>query len=326
MTVVGITGATGVVGGALLRRLVADGYQVRALVRTTEAATLIAGSGAYPVLGDLGDSASMEELTTGCRWVFNVAGVNSMCVDDVTVMEKTNIDGVRKTMEACRRSGVERLVHTSSAVTLGEERGTVGSEQTKHRGSFLSEYERTKFLGERVLFGEAEELDVVAVNPSSVQGPGRSTGTGRIIIDVIRGKVPFLVNTPLSMVDIDDCAAGHILAAERGIPGARYVLSAPPIGIEKALTTAAEVVGRPLNPRMVSPWLVRGLSPVVVQMARWLNPDLPICAEMLRVLTFGHRYDGSRATQELGLVYRPPEQTITRLVEWLDGEGLLGTG
>lgn len=324
MTSVGITGATGVVGGALLRHLVADGYEVRALARTPESAAMVAGLAVTPVFGDLGDPSSLAELTAGCRWVFNVAGVNSMCVDDPTIMEQTNIDGVRKIMEACRRSGVQRLVHTSSAVTLGEEKGSVGSEQSRHRGSFLSQYERTKLLGERVLFEEADGLDVVAVNPASVQGPGRSTGTARIIIDVISGKVPFLVNTSLSMVDIDDCARGHILVAERGVSGARYVLSGAPIGIKRALDIAAEAIGRPINPRLLSPRLVKLLSAVVLPAAKKFKPDLPICSEMLRVLTFGHRYDGSRATRELGLDYRPPEQTITRLIEWLDGEELLG--
>jgi dihydroflavonol-4-reductase len=323
VTTVGITGATGVVGGALLHHLIGAGYDVRALVRNENAAALVARSGASPITGDLSDPASLDELARGCRWMFNVAGVNQMCVSDPTEMERVNVGAVRTVVEACRRGGVERLIHTSSAVTLGERRGSVGAEQSIHRGGFLSEYERTKFLGERLLFESAEGLDVVSVNPSSVQGPGRATGTGRIILDAINGKMPFLIDTHLSIVDIEDCARGHVLAAERGIAGERYVLSAPPITVEAAIDLVEEATGRDMRIRLLPPRLVEAVAGIALPLARIFKRDLPICSEMVRVMSFGHRYDGSRASRELGLDYRPPRETIERLVRWLESENLI---
>lgn len=323
MNKVAITGSTGVVGSALLRLLLDDGYEANALVRSGKAAETVARAGAQPVEGDLLDRQSLEELVDGCRWVFNVAGVNELCAQDSAGMERVNIGAVANVIEVCRKAGVERLIHTSSAVTLGESRGTVGDEESAHRGRFLSEYERTKFLGEQVLFEQAGALDVVAVNPSSVQGPGRATGTGKIILDVLNGRLPVLVDTSLSIVDIEDCARGHLLAASHGIAGERYVLSAPPLRVAEALEAAANATGKPVSVRLLAPGLVAGLGKVIVPLARMFKRDLPICSEMVRVMTFGHRYDGSRAERDLGLSYRPAEETITRLVDWFRSEGLL---
>lgn len=321
--VIAVTGGTGVVGRALLKHLVGEGYAVRALARSGEAREELESLGVNPVPGDLLDAASLGELVDGCTWVFNVAGVNELCVRSPLVMERVNIDGVRNIVRACRQAGVERLVHTSSAVTLGEERGEVGHEGSAHRGWFLSHYERTKYLGERVLFEESAGLDVVAVNPSSVQGPGRATGTGRIILDVVNGRLRFLVDAMVSIVDIDDCARGHVLAARSGEPGERYVLSGSVISVREAVEIAHSALGTSINPHYLPGPVVRALATAAKPISRLLGQDLPFCSEMIRVMTFGHRYDGSRAAEELGIDYRDISETITRTIDWFGREGLL---
>ncbi|MDH3189824.1 MAG: NAD-dependent epimerase/dehydratase family protein, partial [Acidimicrobiia bacterium] len=275
--------------------------------------------------GELADVASLERLAWGCEIFFNIAGVNQMCVRDPSSMERANVAGVDNAVDACLRSGVRRLVHTSSAVTLGERRGTVGNEGSLHRGSFLSEYERTKYLGEQALFAHKGDLEVVSVNPSSVQGPGRATGTGRIILDVINGRLKYLVDTRISLVDIEDCATGHVLAALKGREGHRYVLSGPSVTVRSALETAGSIIGRKLDPTFLPGWLVTAAVQVIDPVARVLGNELPFCPEMVRVLRFGHSYDGSRAVGELGVSYRPIEETIERTVRWFDAEGLLET-
>jgi dihydroflavonol-4-reductase len=178
-------------------------------------------------------------------------------------------------------------------------------------------------MGEEVLFTEADGLDVVAVNPSSVQGPGRATGTGRIILGVVRGDMRYLVDSAISLVDIDDNAKGHLLAARSGISGARYVLSGAVLNVRDAVELASSAVGRDLAPLYLPPTLVKVVASLGGPMARLLHKDFPFCAEMVRVMAFGHRYDGSRAARQLGLVYRSVEDTIDRTVGWFRSEGFL---
>jgi dihydroflavonol-4-reductase len=194
---------------------------------------------------------------------------------------------------------------------------------TNHRGFFLSEYERTKAEAERLLFSEARGLDVVAVNPSSVQGPGRATGTGRIILNAARGKLPFLIDTTISLVDIDDCARGHLLAARRGESGERYLLSGATLTMREAVALLSEVTDHEMSPRFLPIGAVYAIS-VLVEIAFWaIRRRPPICREAVRVIGHGHHYDGSRATTELGLHYTPVEDTIRRTIEWFADEGLL---
>lgn len=323
MKKVAITGSTGVVGRALLQLLVARGFEVRALVRGQPGRDLVEMYGAVAVDGDVLDRDSLRELVRECEWVFHVAGVNEMCVRDPSYMERVNVTGTENMVEACRAGGVGRLVHTSSAVTLGEAKGSVGNEDSVHRGWFLSEYERTKFAAEETVFAMVSDLEVVAVNPSSVQGPGRATGTGRMILDVVRGRIPFLVDADISLVDIDDCALGHLLVAEKGEPGNRYVLNGATVGVRAAVALAAAVVGEDLQPRFLHPTLVGALASVAEPLARRFGREIPFCREMMRVMAFGHHYDGSRARSELGLEYRPIEETIARTIHWFESEGLL---
>ena len=218
-----VTGGSGVVGAALVSHLVEQGHDVVALSRSPVSEARLQGLGASSLRGELLEDRDVRTLVRGADVVFHVAGVNEMCSRDPEFMWQVNVEGTRSVMRACQAEGVGRLVHTSSAVTIGEESGEVATEESQHRGFFLSEYERSKHEAERVLFAEADGLEVVSVNPSSVQGPGRSTGTGRIFLVAANGSLPVLFDTTISLVDIDDCARGHLLAAERGISGRRYI-------------------------------------------------------------------------------------------------------
>jgi dihydroflavonol-4-reductase len=297
---------------------------VLALARSAEAAGVVRSLGAEPIPGDVLDPAGLIPLVAGADRVFHVAGVNEMCSPDPGHMDRVNIEGTRNMVAACRSAGVGRLIHTSSAVTIGERRGTVGAETSPHRGNYLSRYERSKHLAEKVLFDEAGDLDVVAVNPSSVQGPGRASGTGKLILDVLNGRLPLLVETRVSIVDIDDCARGHLLAAEKGIGGERYLLSGASFGIAEVLELLVAVTGRRLSPRFVPGWLAWAGAAGAAIGARLTGRQARLCLEMIRVLRAGHVYDGSRATRELGLGYTPLETTIRRTVDWFQEQGLLG--
>jgi dihydroflavonol-4-reductase len=320
---VAVTGGSGIVGSALLERAVAGGHDVRALARSPQAVAKVEGRGAEPVPGDILDLEALRRLVAGADWVFHVAGVNEMCPRDPAAMDRVNVVGTGNVVEACRAAGVGRLIHTSSAVAIGESQGSVGSEDSTHRGRYLSRYERSKHLSEEVALGAGPGLEVVVVCPSSVQGPGRATGTGKLILDVLRGKIPFLVDTTVSVVDIDDCAEGHLLAAGVGEPGRRYLLNGASLRLDEAIDLITKVTGIDVARRYLPGSVVSALAWLVDGGARLARRHSPLCPEMARVLRHGHRYDGSRATRELGLSYRPIEDTMRRTVDWFQAEGLL---
>lgn len=320
---VAVTGGSGVVGTALVRHLVAEDDQVVALARSPRSAAAVEAMGATALGGDIMDPGSLKDAFSGCEVIYHVAGINEMCSLDPDRMHRVNVDGTRNVVRACQAAGVRRMVLTSSAAAIGEEKGEVATESTPHRGHYLSEYEKSKHHSERLAFAEAGELEVVAVNPSSVQGPGRATGTGKIILQVLTGKLPLLIESQVSMIDIDDCARGHLLAARHGTPGERYLLSGFTTSVSGAVAMAGEVLGREVNVRMLPLPVAWAGAAVIGAVGRVRGKRPRFCPEMIRVVSHGHLHDGSRATRELGLTYTPARETITRMVDWFRSEGLL---
>ena len=325
MSRVFVTGGSGVVGGALVDALRKRDDDVVALARSDAAGAALERRGARVVRGDILDADVLARGMEGCETVYHVAGINALCVEDPSAMLRANIEGPAVVIRAAARAGVPRVVHTSSAATLGEPEGSIGNEQTPHRGWYLSTYERSKTEGERVAFetGRQEGVEVVSVNPSSVQGPGRAGGTARFLLAFLDGRLKLFVNTHISLVDIEDCSAGHLLAAERGRPGERYVLNGMTLTIEDAFALAAEVAGVERSPRLVPRQAATVAGTVVEHAFRLVRRRPPVCREMVRTLIHGHRYDGSRAERELGLRYSDPRDTIRRTVTWAREAGLL---
>jgi dihydroflavonol-4-reductase len=323
-----VTGGSGVVGGAVVDRLVRRGEDVVALARSPAARTVLERRGARVAEGDLLDPDALAAGMDGCELVYNVAGVNRLCIRDPALMLRVNIDGPVAAVRAAARAGIPRLVHTSSAATIGERQGEVGREDTPHRGSYLSSYERSKTEGERAALAAGREsgVEVVCVNPSSVQGPGRAGGTGRILLAFLDGRLKVFVNTNVSLVDIEDCAAGHLLAAERGRPGERYLLNGIALTLTEALALAAEVAGVERRPRLLPRGVALPAASIAEAAFRLARREPAVCREMVRTLLHGHRYDGSRAERELGLRYTEPRETVRRIVEWARATGLLRSG
>lgn len=320
-----LTGGSGFVGGALLDRLVADGRAVRALVRSEAAADAATSCGAIAVRGDVLDPASLAAAIEGCAGVFHVAGVNAMCLRDPSLMLRTNVRGPANVIRAAAAAGVRRVVVTSSAAAIGEARGTVAREDSPHRGSYLSRYERSKHLGERTVLARGAELEVevVCVNPASVQGPGRTEGTARLLLELVKGRLPALVDTTISLVDVADCTEGHLLAEARGVPGERYLLSGATCTTREAVDLVRRLWGRPERVRWIPPALARAGGFGAETLGRLLRRELPVCPEAIRTLLHGHRYDGSRAERDLGLRYTPLASTVERALSWYADRGLV---
>ncbi|HYB49061.1 MAG TPA: NAD-dependent epimerase/dehydratase family protein [Streptosporangiaceae bacterium] len=320
-----VTGGSGFVGGALVDALVAAGRPVRALARSADAAQALRGRSAEPVTGDVLDPGSLARAAQGCSVVYHAAGVNAFCLADPAPMERVNVDGSANVVAAAADAGVRKIIYTSSAAALGEVPGTVGSESSPHRGWFLSEYERTKYLAERRVLHDAAErgLDVVCVSPSSVQGPGRLGGTARLVLSYLNGTMKFVVDTRISFLDIADCTAGHLLAEQHGRPGERYVLNGGTFTTRELIGLLASTSGIQRRVTWLPGRAAMAGAVLIEAGARVARRKPPICREMMRTVLNGHTYDGSRAERELGLHYTPVKETITRTVRWYSENGYL---
>lgn len=318
-----VTGATGFVGRAIVEHLVAAGRPVRALVRSDAAAQKVITLGAEPVSGDLGDPSTLEAAFADCNAVYHAAGVNAFCLPDPRPLFEVNVAGSRAVALAAATAGVGRLIYTSSAVTM--EPGARRDGASGHRREFASEYARSKVEAERAVMQVAAQtgLTVVCVNPASVQGPGRTSGTARLLLGYLNGRLPVAVNGPLNVVDVADCTRGHILAEEKGTGGERYLLCGASTTFREGLALLARIAGIEDVPRFLPAWLAYALAAGVEVAGRARNRQSPFCREMVRTLTQGSPYDGTRATLDLGLVYTPIEASMRRTISWYVEQGMV---
>jgi dihydroflavonol-4-reductase len=313
------------VGRPVVRALLARKRTVVALGRSVDARAHLEALGARPVAGDVCDEDSLVAGMRGCGVVFHVAGANAFCLADPGRLYDVNVSGSRAVVRAAQRVGIGRVVYTSSAAVIGERAGMVGREDTPHRGWFLSHYERSKFEAELAVLSAASAgaTEVVCVNPSSVQGPGRAGGTARLIRLYLDGRLPVFIDSMISLVDVDDCARGHLAAEERGRPGERYLLSGATLSAREALALIAEASGLETRAYAIPGWTAQAGAAVIEALGRVTRRAPPVCRELVRTLRHGHRYDGSRAARELGIDYVAVDETLRRTVWWLAREGLV---
>lgn len=323
MTKAFVTGGTGLIGRALVAALKDRGDAVIGLARSDAAAGKLQALGATPARADLFDERALAKAMEGSDLVFHVAGVNELCPADPRELYRVNVDGAAAAVRAAARAGVPRIVHTSSAAVLGEAKGTVGSEDSPHRGWFLSTYERSKLDGERAALRAGDGIEVVCVNPASVQGPGRAGGTARILLAYLNGRLRAFIDTRMSLVDMADCVRGHLLAAERGRPGERYVLCGATLSSAEAIALVRDISGVDERPRMLPGGIAAAAGTIVETGFKVLRRTPPVCREMVRTMLHGHIYDGSKAARELGLRYTPIEDTFRRTIDWARAEGLI---
>lgn len=320
-----LTGGGGFIGGELTTALLRRGEEVVGLARTDASARALAARGARVVRGDILDVGTLTAGMIGCDLAYHVAGVNSHCPKDPIRLMRVNVAGTENVVRAAARTGIARVVFTSSAASIGEAEGTVGTERSPHRGSYLSVYEQSKHEGERVAFAAAHEtgVQVVALSPSSVQGPPRRGGNGAIIIAFLNGRLWAFVDTYVSVVDVRDVVDAHLLAADRGRSGQRYILNGATMGSAEALQLVANLSGIQHKVPFLPRRMARSAATLVDWVFRAGGRTSPICRARVDTILHGHRYDGSLATRELGLRYTPVAETFRRTIEWAVAEGLI---
>jgi dihydroflavonol-4-reductase len=322
-----MTGATGFVGGALARHLVAAGYRVRALVRPNADLRLLAGLPVQQISGHLGDLSALGQGMAGCEWVFHVAALYSFWGHTWQEFEQSNIQGTRNVMEVAGQASVRRIIYTSSIATLGLNPDHSPADELTRVGlpDMIGSYKRSKFLAEQVASQFAVQgLPVVIVNPSAPVGSGdyKPTRTGQMVLDYLRHRMPGYVDTGLNIVDVDDVAAGHLLAAQKGRTGERYILGGENITLKGLLDCLSEISG--LSPvRLQFPRsLALAFAYLDTGLAR-LNPrHIPTATpETVRLSRRYEFFDSSKAERELGYTHAPARQALAKAVAWYRANG-----
>jgi dihydroflavonol-4-reductase len=323
-----VTGATGFVGAAVARTLVDAGWQVRVLARAGSDRSNLQQLAVDIAEGDLNDPGSLERALSGCEGLFHVAADYRLGARDPGPLYRTNVDGTRNILNAARMAGVARIVYTSSVATIGiPADGTPGEEKTPAAlSNMIGHYKRSKFLAEEVAREAAREgLSVVIVNPSTPVGPGdiKPTPTGQLILDAASGRMPAYVDTGLNIVHVDDVAAGHLLAFERGRAGERYILGGEDMTLQAILAEIARLVGRK-PPRIRLPYaavlpvayLAEGLAALSGRSGR-------VTLEGVRMSRKRMFFSSGKAAGELGYRWRPPLEAFEDALRWFREHGRL---
>jgi dihydroflavonol-4-reductase len=321
-----LTGATGFIGAHVARALLARGAALRCLVRPTSRLDNVEGLEVELLEGDLTDSASLERALRGCRTVYHCAADYRFWARDPQELYRANIEGTENLMGAASRTGVERVVYTSSVGALAVLPGGTPADETTPvtLDKMIGHYKRSKFLAERVAERWAEQgLPVVIVNPSAPVGELdiRPTPTGGIIVDFLRGRMPAYVDTGLNLIDVRDVAQGHLLAAERGRVGERYILGHRNLTLLEVLEMLAQITGRPA-PRVKLPhWVPLAAAAMETGWSRISGRAPRVPLESVRMSRHKMYFDAAKAVRELGLPQSPVEEALARAVAWFRARG-----
>ena len=322
-----VTGGTGFVGANVVRALLKRGVEVRALVRPRSDTRNLDSLEVELVAGDLRDRGSLEAALDGCDMLYHVAAMYALWARNPQEIYDSNVTGTINILEAAGQAGVQRIVYTSSVATIGLPKdGTPGTEEVPlPPEDMVSDYKRSKYLAEQEVLKYAQRgLPVVIVNPSFPVGAWdvKPTPSGQIIVNFLRGKIPAYVDTGLNVVDVEDVAIGHVLAAERGRIGERYILGHTNLTLPELFQLLAQVSG--MNaPRIRIPYGFAYLSACVSEfVARTITHKPPFVTlagvKLSRKRMF---FDPSKAVRELGLPQTPAIEALSKAVQWFRAHG-----
>jgi dihydroflavonol-4-reductase len=321
-----VTGATGFVGGAVVRALVHRGIDVRVLTRTGADLQNLQGLIVEQVEGDLRDQASLRKSLTGCGQLYHVAAHYALWAKDPSIFYDVNVTGTKNLLEAARDVGTERIVYCSTIGAIGiPPEGGLGTEETPVSFEKMAgHYKRSKYLAEQEVLTLAKAgLPVVIVNPSAPVGASdvKPTPTGQVIVDFMKGRMPAYIETGMNIVDVDDVAAGHLLAMEKGRIGERYILGNKNLMLREVFEILSRLTG--INaPSIKLPRLaILPLAYLNLWMANITGQPPRIPLEGVKMAKYKMYYDCSKAIRELGIPQTPPEAALEKAVRWFRDHG-----
>src|SRR5437899_7081079 len=322
-----VTGATGFVGSHVARVLAEQGADLRLLVRSSSNLKNIESLKAERVSGDLRDPVTLEKAMAGCDVVFHVAADYRLWIRDPEQMYRANVEGTRAILQATRNNRVRRVVYTSSVATVGfTSNGRPADENSPvSLENMIGHYKRSKFMAEQVAMHAAKGgMDVVVVNPTTPVGEQdiKPTPTGRIIVDFLKKKFPAYVDTGLNLVDVTECARGHVAALEKGRSGERYILGGENLTLKQILDKLAEITGLP-SPKVRVPYAVALAAGVVDEIitGRILRREPRATVEAVQMSRKKMFVTSAKAERELGWKVVPVDGALRRAVEWFRANG-----
>jgi len=324
-----ITGATGLVGSAVARKLLAEGFAVRALARPGSPRFHLAGLDLEFVAGDIRDAASVRRAMAGVRYVFHVAADYRLWARDPTEIFAANVEGTRIVMQEAKSAGVERVVYTSSVATLAlRDDGSPADESiplAAEQG--IGAYKRSKIAAERLVEAmvASENLPAVIVNPSTPIGPRdvKPTPTGRIIVEAARGRVPGFLDTGLNLVHVDDVAEGHLAALKRGKIGERYILGGQNVLLADMLGEIACMVGRRPPRWRIPRAVVIPVAYAAEATARFTGREPFTTRDGIRMAEHHMFFSTAKAERDLGFRPRPYRGALEDAINWFSAAGYL---
>ena len=325
-----VTGATGFLGSHVARELLAGGADLRLLVRTSSRTANIDDLAAERVVGDLRDVKSLERGIRNCDVVFHVAADYRLWAADGQELYRSNVEGTRNILQAARDSGVRRVVYTSSVATMGfGNNGRATDESTPVAlSNMIGDYKRSKFMAEQFVIEAARSgQDVVMVNPTTPIGERdiKPTPTGRIVVDFLKRKFPAYVDTGLNLVDVSDCAKGHLLALEKALPGERYILGGENLTLKQILDKLAAITGLP-SPSIRLPYAVAYATGVVDTLVtgKIRQREQRVTLDAVRMGRKKMFVSSGKAQHDLGWNPGPIDGALRRAVDWFRANGYAG--
>lgn len=324
-----VTGAAGFIGSAVVRQLLERGEAVRAFIRPSSDRRNLEGLGVDIAVGDLTDRRSVEQAVQGCETVYHVAADYRLWVPKPEVMFAANVEGTRYVMEAAGAAGVRRIVYTSSVATLGLPVGAEPADEDTpaSQADMIGPYKQSKYAAEAVVkrLIDDQGLPVVIVHPSTPIGPrdSKPTPTGKIVVDAACGRMPAFVDTGLNVVHVDDVAAGHLLAMDRGKIGEHYILGSENLTLAQILGIVAKLTNRP-GPRFQIPHdVVMPIAGLAEIWARLTGREPFATRDGVRLSRKKMYFSSDRAIDRLGYRPRPAEAAIADAVDWFGRHGYL---
>ena len=322
-----VTGGTGFVGSAVVRKLVAGGHEVRILARPGTNTRMLNGLPVELIYGDLSEERKLQEAMNDCEWVFHVAALYSYWGYTWEEFYRSNVEGTRHVLEAGLRSKVERIVYTSSIAALGiPKTGKPGTEDTPvTMKAMLSDYKRSKYMSEDVVRKYCSEgMQIITVNPAAPVGVGdyKPTQTGKLIVDFLNGKMPAYVDTGLTVVDVDDVAEGHILAMKKGKVGERYILGGENLSLKQVLDLLSEISDLPKIRMKIPRGIALAWAYMDTGLARINKNHIPSATPAaVRVSKIKEYFSSEKATRDLGYNYIPAREALKKAVDWYRNNG-----
>lgn len=322
-----VTGATGFLGSHVARVLADQGADLRLLVRSTSNLRNLQGLNADTATGDLCNAASLEKAISGCQTVFHVAADYRLWVRDPNEMYRSNVGGTRALLEAARKNGVRRIVYTSSVATIGFKKdGTAADEESPvSLADMIGHYKRSKFMAEQLAMEAGRSgMHIVTVNPTTPIGEQdiKPTPTGRIVVDFLKRKFPAYVETGLNLVDVRECARGHVAALERGRTGERYILGGEDLTLKQILDKLGQITGLP-SPRIKLPYIFAFAAGVVDEAVTGLllRREPRATVDTVRMGKKKMFASSAKAERELGWKIVSVDSALRRAVEWFRANG-----